>query len=109
MSGEASRFSGRDKLGAVATLFSTLPGMKLYFRGQFEGRHIRMPLQIRQTADEPAEPGIRDFYERLLPIVSREIFHSGRWELKGVRPAGDGTSDNLIAYLWKYGGQAAGW
>ena len=40
---------GRGKTRAVAALFSTLPGMKLYFHGQMEGRQIHLPLQIRAS------------------------------------------------------------
>ena len=53
---------GRGKVKAVAVLFSTLPGMKLFFQGQGEGRQIHLPLQIRRSKPEAADPELRDFY-----------------------------------------------
>jgi hypothetical protein len=95
----------KDQLQAVATLLAGLPGMKLYFQGQFEGRQIRLPLQIRQTRPEEMDAEIKAFYERLLPIVNQSICHSGLWELMPVTPEGRDASENVIAYLWKLQGK----
>ncbi len=91
----------KEKLPAVAALFSGLPGMKLYFQGQFEGRQIRLPIQIRQTRPEEIDPEIKAFYDKLLPVVNAEICHAGAWSLKQVFPDGEDTAQNLIAYSWR--------
>jgi hypothetical protein len=93
---------GRERLPAVGTLFSTLPGMKLYFQGQLEGKRVRMPLQIRRTGADPVDREVENFYKRLLPVVDQKMFHGGTWELKDVGPDGDDTWANLIAYMWRF-------
>jgi hypothetical protein len=96
----AVTFEG-NKLEAIATLFSTLPGMKMYFQGQIEGKKIRLPIQIRQTRPEMVDQNIKVFYDKLLPLVNRKEFHFGEWRLKEVFSDGLGTACNLIAYIWK--------
>jgi hypothetical protein len=94
---------GKSKIEAVATLYATLPGMKLYFQGQMEGKQIHLPLQIRQSKPEAVDPEIKAFYDKLLPVVNEDIFHIGTWQLKQVLQDGDDTADNLIAHTWKLG------
>jgi glycosidase len=92
-------FAG-DKLEAAAVLFSTLPGMKMYFHGQLEGRQIHLPIQIRQTRPEEVDLAVQSFYEKLLSVLNQGAFHAGQWELKEVFSDGKGTAENLIAFLW---------
>lgn len=94
---------GRDKVKAAAVLSSTLPGLKLYFYGQFEGKQVRLPVQIRQTKPETVDSDIQAFYNKLLPVSGEEIFHSGTWQLKEVLQDCDDTFKDLIAYTWKLG------
>jgi hypothetical protein len=94
---------GRDKVRAAAALASTLPGMRLYFQGQMEGRKLHLPLQLRQAKPEADEPEIKAFYERLMPLVNEDVFHSGRWQLKKVYPETAGAEVPLIAYTWTLG------
>lgn len=94
---------GRERVEAVAVLFSTLPGMKLFFQGQMDGKKIRLPIQIRQTMPDPPDPAIQGFYTRLLSVINEEIFHSGIWQLKNVLQAGENTAENLIACTWRLG------
>ncbi|HEX7475305.1 MAG TPA: alpha-amylase family glycosyl hydrolase [Dehalococcoidales bacterium] len=94
---------GKGKVEAVAALYSTLPGMKLFFHGQTEGKQIHLPIQIRQSKPESIDPEIQAFYEKLLPEVNRDIYHSGIWKLKEVFPDCDESAENLVAYLWKIG------
>ena len=95
---------GKAKAMAAAVLFSTLPGLKLYFQGQLEGKKIRLPLQIRRTRLEPVDREISAFYHKLLPLVSEEIFRTGAFQLKTVFPESDKTSENVIACTWRLGG-----
>jgi hypothetical protein len=91
---------GEDKVKAAAVLFSTLPGMKLYFQGQMEGKRIKLPVQIRRSKPDPLNPEILAFYNKLLAVVNEDIFHHGAWRLKKALQAGDETSENLIACTW---------
>lgn len=90
-----------EALRAAAVLLSTLPGMRLYHQGQFEGRKIKVPVQLRRVRPETTDRELEDFYDRLLSITGAEVFSRGQWELKEAAPAGDDTSGNLIAYVWK--------
>jgi glycosidase len=91
---------GLKKTQACAVLFSALPGMKLYFHGQLEGKTIRLPLQIRQSKFEPVNDDITAFYDTLLSIINCETFHSGDWKLKEVGKYGDESASNVIAQTW---------
>ncbi len=92
---------GPERLRAAAALFSTLPGMKLFFHGQLEGKKIKVPVQLsREVVAEKTEKNIQEFYARLLSITAQEVFRKGRWRLKDVFPFSDGSHQNLIAYTW---------
>ena len=92
---------GLDRLPAFATLVGTLPGMRFYHQGQFEGRRLRPPVQLRAVAPETPNEGLRAFYEKILQITDAPIFHEGEWQLLEVSPAGDTSFENLIAYRWR--------
>ncbi len=94
---------GKDRLTALATLFCTLPGMKLYHHGQLEGKRVGLPLQLRRVMKEAPDPEVRALYERLLEITRQDIFHHGSWELKEVMPAWGDSFRNLIAFMWRLG------
>jgi len=78
--------------------------MHLYFKGQFEGFKIKLPLQIRQCKLEPVDSEVQEFYSKLLGKVDEPIFHGGTWRLKEVSKDIGDTFENLIAYVWKLEG-----
>jgi hypothetical protein len=92
---------GNERLRAVGTLMGTLPGMRFYHQGELKGRNIRLPITLRQQADEPPDPLSADFFQKLLCITHEEIFHSGSWNLLEIVPECDDTSTNLIVYEWR--------
>ena len=92
---------GKEMLPANAAIFSGLPGLKLFFQGQLDGRQIHLPVQIRRGKLEKADPAVASFYSSLLPIINEDIYHSGTWRLKEVFKHIEDTNENLIAYLWK--------
>lgn len=96
---------GKERLEAVAALFSTLPGMRLYHQGQIEGKKIKIPVQLRRIIREEADKEVTVFYERLLSITKQAVFHSGQWRLWEVYPLNDGSCGNLIAFTWKLDNQ----
>jgi hypothetical protein len=95
------------RLPAAAVLFSTLPGMRLYFDGQLDGRKIRTPVQLGRWLDEPVDESIRVLYERLLAAILAPVFHRGEWRLLEVSSAGDDSFGQLIACRWKDAEQLA--
>jgi hypothetical protein len=96
---------GKSKSEMAAVLISTLPGMRFYYQGQFEGLKIKMPLQVRQTKTEAVDREIQSFYKTLLSRVNEPIFHVGKWRLKEVFKDTDNSFENLISYLWKLEGK----
>jgi hypothetical protein len=96
---------GRSKAPAAATLFATLPGMKLYFQGQTDGLQLHLPIQIRRSRLESVDPEIQAFYPKLLAEVNTAVFHSGTWQLKEVIREGNISADNLVAYSWQQDAQ----
>ena len=89
-----------DRLPAAATVVTTLPGLRFYYDGQFEGRTDHLPVQLGRWREEPADENLRKFYERLLTAADADAFHSGEWRLLDVHPAGDGSSADLAAWRW---------
>jgi Alpha amylase, catalytic domain len=92
-----------DRLHAAAVVMSTLPGLRFFHDGQFEGRQVRLPVQLGALPYEPVDPDLFEFYRRLLAIVDAPVFHDGEWRLCAIDPCDD-TSPDLVAWHWNLGG-----
>jgi hypothetical protein len=90
-----------DRVRAAAVAVSTLPGLRFYHDGQFEGRRARLPVQLGVMPDEPVDAALLAFYRRLLAIVDSAPFHDGEWRLLELSPAGDDSHENLVAWRWR--------
>jgi len=92
---------GKDKSKAAAVIMSTITGLSLYHDGQFEGKKIKLPVQLGREQDENTNDCIYNFYETLLKIKNNEIFHYGDWELVDVKPSWESgtTHKNILAWL----------
>lgn len=97
---------GEDRQRAAAALICTLPGATLLHQGQFEGRRIKLPVQISRGPEEPDNPMLKRFYRRLLREVGRRDYHEGTWRLiePGQLHSADSTYSNLLVYSWTGGG-----
>jgi hypothetical protein len=92
-----------DKERAAAVVIATLPGATLYHEGQFEGRKIKLPVQLGRRPEEPFDAGLRDFYARLLRSRCE-----GDWQLLEATGWPDNsTCANLLAWRWRRGDQRA--
>ncbi len=96
----AAVFQG-GRLIAAGTLMATLPGMRFYYQGELEGAKIRLPITLRMAADEPPDPAISAFFQKILKITNEDVFHSGGWSLLPIVNEGDDTSGNLAVYQWR--------
>ncbi len=96
---------GVDKSRPAATLICTLPGAVLLHDGQFTGRKVKLPMQIKRQPDERSNRGLEAFYRRLLSETRAPIYQTGKWRLFDVQPAWEenGTHKNLLAYGWDKG------
>ena len=95
---------GKDKSLSAATLISTIPGMILYHDGQFEGRKIKLPVQLGRLPDEKFDKRIFNYYKKLLEITRSDVFRKGEWKMVECFPVSpnDYTNENLFACEWHY-------
>jgi Alpha amylase, catalytic domain len=93
---------GKERLSSVVTFMATVPGMRLYHQGELEGRRIALPVSLRIAANEPPDPVIAAFFEKILRITKEDVFHKGTWSLLPVTPEGDGSYGNLVVFEWRW-------
>jgi hypothetical protein len=90
------------KLRAAAVVAVTLPGAKLFHGGQFEGKRVRLPVQLGRRPDEPIDGELRSFSYRLLEAVRDSRFHEAEWQLCQCIGWPDNSSfRNLLAWSWR--------
>ena len=95
------------RLPAAASLVSTVPGMRFFFDGQFQGRRIRVPVQLGRWPDEPVDDSVRSLYERIRRFAAADVVQRGDFELLRISAAGDHTSVHIVAYQWRFAGAVA--
>jgi hypothetical protein len=93
-------FPGAKQRAAAVTV-GTLPGIRMFHEGEFEGRTVRPPVFLGRRPDEPVNEELRGFYARLLPAINRQLFRSGTWQLceRGGWPD-NRTFENIVAWTW---------
>jgi hypothetical protein len=99
----ASTFSP-DKSRAAAVTIATLPGAKLFHQGQFEGRRIKLPVQLGRQPEEPVDEDLQAFYRGLVKVIRAPAFKEGEWNLCERSGWPDNASYvNLVAWCWRKG------
>lgn len=97
----AATFSAA-KLPAVALATATLPGLKLFHEGQFEGRRVRVPVFLGRRPEEPVDKELQAFSRQLMEAVNRPVFRDGDWSLCVRTGWPDNQSfRNLVAWTWR--------
>ena len=90
-----------EKERAVALILMTLPGAKLLYEGQFEGRKIRPPVFLARRPIEPIDADLQAFYHQLLATIKHADLFGGEWVLCERSGWPDNSSDmNLVAWCW---------
>jgi Alpha amylase, catalytic domain len=90
-----------EKQRAIALAIATLPGIRLFHEGQFEGHKVRLPVFLGRRPDEPTDCALFGFYEQLLLAVNRPVFREGQWSLCERTGWPDNLSfQNLVAWKW---------
>ena len=96
----AATFSSAKQRAAAVTV-ATLPGIKLFHEGQFEGRKVRPPVFLGRRPKETVDEDLRSFYRRLLEAINRPVFREGEWKLCDRTGWPDnGSYQNLVAWTW---------
>jgi len=92
------------KQQAAAVTIATLPGLKLFHEGQFEGRTVKLPVFLGRRPQEPVNQGLQSFYKKLLSAIDKPVFRDGQWGLCERTGWPDNTTyQNLVAWSWLRG------
>jgi alpha amylase-like protein len=87
---------------AAAIVMSTVPGARLFYQGQFEGKRVKLPVFLGRTPLESADQDLNRFYSHLLSSVQSPLFHDGIWSMCDLSGWPDNQSyRNLIAWTWR--------
>jgi glycosidase len=90
----------KARAAAVTTLSQT--GARLVHEGQLEGRTVHVPVFLARRPEEPLDPDVRAFYERLLAGLRDDVFREGEWVLAGRDGwEGNDTWADLVAWGWR--------
>jgi glycosidase len=93
-----------DKARAAAVAVATLPGAKLFHHGQFEGRRVKLPVQLGRQPQEEADEDLQAFYRGLVKVIRGPAFKNGEWSLceRSGWPENPGYV-HLVAWCWRQG------
>src|SRR5215813_4927835 len=99
----AATFSSA-KLRAAALTIATLPGIKMFHEGQFEGRKVRPPVFLGRRPDELVDEDLQLFSQKLMAAANRRVFREGDWKLCVRTGWADNSScRNIVAWCWLKG------
>jgi glycosidase len=87
---------------AAAVITYSVPGLRFFHQGQFEGRKKRISPHLIRAPNESPDPEIQGFYEHLLAILRKPVVKSGEWQWLTCQPAweGNGSWDAFVAHAW---------
>ncbi|MBW1915557.1 MAG: alpha-amylase [Deltaproteobacteria bacterium] len=95
---------GSVKIKGAMLVHATLPGMRLWQHGQFEGSQLRIPVQLRRAPAEVLNDELNTFGKKLLKEVNHDVFHEGTFRVCPTHGWPDNDSHvNLLAYSWSMG------
>jgi len=88
---------------AAAVLTFLCRGLRFLHQGQREGFMHHIPVHLGRGPDEPVQPELGVFYDRLLACMKRPEARCGEWSLLEANAAWDGnwTSDCMICFSWR--------
>jgi hypothetical protein len=91
---------------AAAAITFLSPGLRFFHQGQFAGRTKRISPHLGRGPDEPVNPELAKFYDRLLGTLRLDALRNGEWRLLECVPAWEGnwTSDCFLAFAWEIPG-----
>ncbi len=95
---------GENGIRCAMVIQATLPGMRFWQDGQFEGAELRVPVQMRRFPEEPPKEDLGHFSKMLLQEVDHPVFHDGCFEICSTSGWEDNQSHgNLMAWSWTMG------
>ncbi len=102
----AATFSGTIHR-AAAILAYLCPGLRFFHQGQGWGWQHRIPVHLCRGPDQPSDASVQEFYRQLLELMKAPAVRDGDWQLLECEAtdAAPPTSDGLIAFAWRQGGE----
>lgn len=95
---------GPERIRCAMVVHGTLPGLRFWHHGQFDGRRVKVPIQLRREVEEIPEGDMVSFSGNLLRELDAPVFHEGDWELCDTAGWPDNqTHRNLLAWCWRLG------
>ena len=92
------------KARVAALTMATIPGARLFYEGQLEGRKARVPVFLGRRPAEPTDRSWERFYQQLLGAVDAAVFREGQWQLCACSGWPDNQSwQKLGAWCWTRG------
>jgi hypothetical protein len=88
---------------AAAVITYSIPGLRFFHQGQFEGKQKRISPHLVREPDETPGKEIQEFYDRLLEVLKQPTLKRGAWQRLDCQPAweGNGSWDGLVAHAWE--------
>ena len=112
-----------ERLPAAAALTYLSPGLRFFHQGQLQGARLKLPVQLCYAPEEPPDPAVAAFYQRLLPVLRHPALQDGGWRLadgldeapgeqpvtppeepasaSAAQPAGQPTGAGILAGAWE--------
>jgi hypothetical protein len=88
---------------AASLLTYLVPGLRFLHQGQLEGFRIHVPPHLCRGPDEPADPALGRWYERLLTLLREPIVRDGDWSLLDTeRMSEHAPADTFVAWTWRW-------
>jgi len=100
----AIKVFGERKVEPASVILFTLPGMKLIYDGQSEGKKNKLPVQLGREPDEYPNKIVKAFYDKLYQTTNNDIFRKGNWQLLEPNAAWESNNsyENILSWLWSY-------
>ncbi|KAF2077465.1 hypothetical protein CYY_001238 [Polysphondylium violaceum] len=98
----ANFFGSWWRSDAAALITYTLPGLRFFWWGDFQGYQNQLDVHLRREESEPAVDTAMVFYQNLTSIISDPVFKFGTFQYLNVS---NDDSGSLVAYKWSYQGE----
>jgi len=89
---------GPQQAFAGAVVASTIPGLRLFYFGQFDGLSAKLAVQLRRATSQAPDPALHAQYRALLRALADPVFHGGSWA--AVPSPRQGSGWRLCAWRW---------
>lgn len=88
---------------AAAVITYTVPGLRFFHQGQFEGKKKRISPHLVRGPEEPVDTENEAFYQRLLKLLDNPVLKTGEWHWLEAGPAWavNPTYDSFITHCWR--------